>query len=153
MTEDKEVWVVDDDDSMRWVLEKALTKQNLKVIGFDTGNKVLQELKNAAPNAIVSDIRMPGIEGLSLLKQIRDDFPDLPVIIMTAHSDLDTTVSAYQGGAFEYLSKPFNIDDAVDLIVRACEVDNSSNSIESANKPQEMVGDSLAMQELSLIHI
>ena len=90
MTEDKEVWVVDDDDSMRWVLEKALTKQNLKVIGFDTGNKVLQELKNAAPNAIVSDIRMPGIEGLSLLKQIRDDFPDLPVIIMTAHSDLDT---------------------------------------------------------------
>ena len=148
MTEDKEVWVVDDDDSMRWVLEKALTKQNLKVIGFDTGNKVLQELKNAAPNAIVSDIRMPGIEGLSLLKQIRDDFPDLPVIIMTAHSDLDTTVSAYQGGAFEYLSKPFNIDDAVDLIVRACEVDNSSNSIESANKPQEMVGDSLAMQEV-----
>jgi two-component system nitrogen regulation response regulator GlnG len=145
---DKEIWVVDDDSSMRWVLEKALTKQNLKVVGFDSGDKVLLKLKKTTPNVIVSDIRMPGIQGLSLLKQIRDDFPDLPVIIMTAHSDLDTTVSAYQKGAFEYLSKPFNIDDAIDLILRACETDNISNSMERGGNPQEMIGDSLGIQEV-----
>ncbi|NIR29730.1 MAG: nitrogen regulation protein NR(I) [Gammaproteobacteria bacterium] len=119
MSSDEEIWVIDDDRSIRWVLEKALAREGLRVVGFETGEGVFDRLAVTRPGAIISDIRMPGVDGLSLLKSINERHPDLPVVIMTAYSDLDSTVSAYQGGAFEYLPKPFDIDDAVELVRRA----------------------------------
>ena len=107
------VWVVDDERSIRWVLEKALTQEGLHVTCFEDGQALLNVLADNPPDAIVSDIRMPGIDGLSLLERIKSTFPDLPVIIMTAHSDLDSAVSSIQGGAFEYIPKPFEVDSTV----------------------------------------
>ena len=121
----KTVWVVDDDRSIRWVLERALKQADMEVETFDNAKKVLQEINSRTPNAIITDIRMPGIDGLELLSQLNDQAPSLPVIIMTAHSDLDSAVSAYQGGAFEYLPKPFDVDDAIELVNRA--IQHSSN--------------------------
>ncbi len=114
-----QVWVIDDDKSIRWVLEKAFSREGMDVKCFADGNKVLARLKSTRPDIIISDIRMPGIDGLSLLEQIREQNPQLPVVIMTAHSDLDSALSAYQGGAYEYLPKPFDIDEAVALVKRA----------------------------------
>jgi len=113
------IWIVDDDRSIRWVLEKALEKEGLNVRTFDSGDAALKQLTTDKPVAIVSDVRMPGIDGLGLLGILQKDFPEIPVIIMTAHSDLDSAVSAYQGGAFEYLPKPFDVDEAVAVTRRA----------------------------------
>ncbi|MBM4200067.1 MAG: response regulator, partial [Gammaproteobacteria bacterium] len=115
-----QVWVVDDDRSIRWVLEKALQKASLETRSFTNGNALLDALSFGKPDAILTDIRMPGMDGIELLKNIQAGYPELPVIIMTAHSDLESAVSAFHGGAFEYLPKPFDVDEAVDLVQRAC---------------------------------
>lgn len=115
----KAVWIVDDDQAIRWVLEKALARAAVPTRSFSQASDVLDALMTDTPSALVSDIRMPGGSGLDLLRKIKERQPGLPVIVMTAFSDLDSTVSAFQGGAFDYLAKPFDINDAVALIERA----------------------------------
>ncbi|MGH2931030.1 MAG: response regulator, partial [Solirubrobacteraceae bacterium] len=113
------VWLVDDDASIRWVLERALRNGGMTPRAFESAEPALEALRRDAPDVLITDIRMPGESGLSLLRRIRDTRPALPVIVMTAHSDLGSAVSAYEGGAFEYLPKPFDIDQAVALVRRA----------------------------------
>ncbi len=115
----KPVWIVDDDQAIRWVLEKALEKAGIQTVSFAGSQDVEEALDTESPAAIVSDIRMPGMNGLVLLKKIKARFPDLPVIIMTAHTDLQSTVSAFQDGAFDFLAKPFDVNEAVSLVSRA----------------------------------
>ncbi|MGD8884918.1 MAG: nitrogen regulation protein NR(I) [Gammaproteobacteria bacterium] len=147
----KSVWVVDDDRSIRWVLERALKQAGMEVETFDNARRVLQEITHRKPNAIITDIRMPGIDGLTLLSQLHEQAADLPVIIMTAHSDLDSAVSAYQGGAFEYLPKPFDVDDAIELVSRA--IQHSQNrqpetTIGEQAQTPEIIGEAASMQEV-----
>lgn len=144
------VWIIDDDRSIRWVLEKALSKAGMEVSSFENGSGILDTLKHAQPDALMTDIRMPGIDGLELLKQVQAEYPDLPVIVMTAHSDLDSAVSAYQKGAFEYLPKPFDIDEAVELAQRACELSNekSQGAKPELEQMPEIIGKAPAMQEV-----
>ena len=111
-----EIWVVDDDQSIRWVLERALAKEGYRVRSFREARDVIAALDESVPKVLVSDIRMPGESGIELLYQVRQKRPDMPVIIMTAYSDLDSAVSAFQGGAFDYLPKPFDVPKAVELI-------------------------------------
>ena len=120
MTHADEVWIVDDDRSIRWVLEKALQKAGIKAQCFSSAEGIVERLDQVQPDAVVTDIRMPGLDGLGLLKRLQERCPELPVIIMTAHSDLESAVSAFHGGAFEYLPKPFDVDEAVDRVSRAC---------------------------------
>src|SRR6185503_4530220 len=115
----KPVWVVDDDRSIRWVFEKALAREGIPFKTFALAQEAIDELSSATPQVLVSDIRMPGSSGLQLLQNVKQQHPNLPVIIMTAYSDLESAVSAFQGGAFEYLPKPFDVDQAVELIRRA----------------------------------
>lgn len=144
------IWVVDDDRSIRWVLEQALSQADMNVKTFENAADVLENLKTSKPDAIISDIRMPGMDGFDLLSQIQTDYPDLPVIIITAHSDLDSAVSAYQGGAFEYLPKPFDVDDAVALAQRAVKQNKSIQqpATESKSKVSEIIGEAASMQEV-----
>ena len=107
MTTDSQVWIIDDDRSIRWVLEKSLQGEGLNVESFDCADKALEALDNGKPEAIISDVRMPGTNGLEFLQQIQDNHPEIPVIIMTAHSDLDSAVASYQSGAFDYMPKAF----------------------------------------------
>jgi len=145
------VWVVDDDRSIRWVLQKALESVAIDVRVFENAADVLSELKNDTPDVLVSDIRMPGMDGLQLLRDIKQNIPDLPVIIMTAYSDLDSAVSVYEGGAFEYLPKPFDVDEAVDLVRRAI-VHRDEQLQQTTEKPiiltTEIIGEAPAMQEV-----
>src|SRR5690554_6795280 len=104
------IWIVDDDRSIRWVLEKSLDKAGFSSQSFESGDSVLEELRSHQPDAIITDIRMPGTDGLDVLRQIHDRYPQVPVIIMTAHSDLASAVKSYKRGAFEYLPKPFDIN-------------------------------------------
>ena len=120
MTHADEVWIVDDDRSIRWVLEKALQKAGIKTQCFSSAEGIIERLDEVQPDAILTDIRMPGLDGLGLLKRLQERCPELPVIIMTAHSDLESAVSAFHGGAFEYLPKPFDVDEVVDRVSRAC---------------------------------
>ena len=113
------VWLVDDDASIRWVLERALKHGGMSARVFDAAEPALEALRRESPDVLITDIRMPGASGLELLKRIRDARPALPVIVMTAHSDLGSAVSAYEGGAFEYLPKPFDIDQAVAFLVQS----------------------------------
>ena len=113
------VWLVDDDASIRWVLERALRNDGMSPRAFEAAEPALDALRRESPDVLITDIRMPGASGLELLRLIRDARPALPVIVMTAHSDLGSAVSAYEGGAFEYLPKPFDIDKAVALVRRA----------------------------------
>ena len=115
----KPVWIFDDDRSIRWVLEKALAREDIVYKSFVSAHDMMQALSSGQPSVLVSDIRMPGESGLVLLDKVKERFPQLPVIIMTAYSDLDSAVAAFQGGAFEYLPKPFDVDHAVALIRRA----------------------------------
>ena len=151
MTADK-VWIVDDDRSIRWVLEKALMQEGLEATTFEDAQTLLNKLAKDKPHAIVTDIRMPGIDGLTLLTKIRMEHPDLPVIVMTAHSDLDSAVSSYQGGAFEYLPKPFDVDDAINLVKRAIahhhEQQKTSTPVLAVTKGVDIIGESPAMQEV-----
>ena len=122
----KDVWVIDDDRSIRWVLERALKKANLDVKLFASATNAMQALANDTPQVIITDVRMPGMDGFEFLEKVQTQYPELPVIVMTAHSDLDNAVNAYQGGAFEYLPKPFDVDEAVELTKRACHPCNES---------------------------
>lgn len=145
----KPVWVVDDDRSIRWVLEKALARANIPCKLFGSAQEVLAELDNDTPQVLVSDIRMPGSGGIELLRKVKGRHPALPVIIMTAFSDLESAVSAFQGGAFEYLPKPFDVDKAVELIRRA--VDESLRESATDDAPAELpeiLGQAPAMQEV-----
>ncbi len=144
------VWVIDDDPSIRWVLEKALKSASFLVSSFETADAALEYLNNSQPDVIITDIRMPGMDGFEFLNVLNEKHPEIPVIIMTAHSDLDSAVSAYQGGAFEYLPKPFDIDDAVDLTQRACK---KSDEYASKHASQEIatpdiIGEAPSMQEV-----
>ena len=149
MTRGPRVWVIDDDRSIRWVLERALSKAEMHVTCFPSGEGVMETLERERPDAILSDIRMPGIDGLALLRQITARYPELPVIIMTAHSDLDSAVSAFHGGAFEYLPKPFDIDEAVSQASRACRRARSEvvEDLPLLDRP-EIIGEAPAMQDV-----
>jgi two-component system nitrogen regulation response regulator GlnG len=143
------VWVVDDDQSIRWVLERALQKEGLSVRLFESARACLTALPGGAPRVLVSDIRMPGESGLQLLQQAKAQHPGLPVIIMTAFSDLDSAVSSFQGGAFDYLPKPFDLPKAIALIRRAVEEgEREAAAVESAHETPELLGLAPAMQEV-----
>jgi two-component system, NtrC family, nitrogen regulation response regulator GlnG len=143
------VWIVDDDQSIRWVLERALTREGFEVRAFSSARECLDAFDNDAPQVLVSDIRMPGDSGLELLQQVKLRRPGMPVIIMTAFSDLDSAVSAFQGGAFEYLPKPFDLPKAIELIRRAvAESVRESAAEESIDATPEMLGQAPAMQEV-----
>lgn len=147
------IWVIDDDRAMRWVLEKTFKEEGFDVTNFEEAQTALERLHNDSPDVILTDIRMPGIDGLTFLSKVKNSHPDLPVIIMTAHSDLESAVSSYQTGAFEYLPKPFDIDEALALVNRAIlhvnklqqqEATRAVSSIQST----EIIGESPAMQEV-----
>ena len=147
--EPRDVWIVDDDRSIRWVLEKALAREGIPHKSFATAYEVLQALAVGEPQVLVSDIRMPGESGLVLLDKIKERFPHIPVIIMTAHSDLDSAVAAFQRGAFEYLPKPFDIDHAIALIRRATnETAVIAPASGMADGTPEILGQAPAMQEV-----
>jgi two-component system nitrogen regulation response regulator GlnG len=146
----KPVWVVDDDASIRWVLEKALGRAHLPVRLFESASDAMRALQEDTPQVLVSDIRMPGDSGLELLEKVKARLPDLPVIIMTGFSDLDSAVNAFQGGAFEYLPKPFDIDEATALIQRAVK-ESAGDAVarpSAVEVPLEMLGQAPAMQEV-----
>jgi len=145
------VWIVDDDRSIRWVLQKAIEAVEITVRAFESADLVLEELKQDLPDVLVSDIRMPGIDGLQMLAEVKEHYPDLPVIIMTAYSDLDSAVSVYEGGAFEYLPKPFDVDEAVELVQRAITHSKETHqevSDDDINLGSEIIGEAPAMQEV-----
>ena len=147
MSQGASVWVVDDDASIRWVLEKALSNAGFAVALFDNADDVLKRVRREQPDVIVTDIRMPGTSGLEMLEVLGSDVPDLPVIVMTAHSDLDSAVSAYQGGAFEYLPKPFDLEEAVVLVGRALQKKAlGETESRTAERDSEIIGEAPAMQ-------
>lgn len=152
MTDRDSVWIVDDDRSIRWVLERALQKASIEVRCFSNANGLMTALQQNTPDAIVTDIRMPGMDGLQLLERLHLQHSQLPIIIMTAHSDLESAVSAFHGGAYEYLPKPFDLDEAVDLVRRACAQGKSNSSSRKDhhedNRPSEIIGEAPAMQEV-----
>ena len=157
---DEYVWVIDDDQSIRWVLEKTLKQAGMNVNVFESADEALDAMRDnaLAPDAVISDIRMPGSDGLSLLSRFQQTHPDTPVLIMTAFSDLDSTVSAYEGGAFEYIPKPFDVDTVLEQVKRACNKQKDERAAERKNtksksspqteEPAELIGDAPAMQEV-----
>jgi len=148
-SESLRVWLVDDDASIRWVLERALKHGGMSARVFDAAEPALEALRRESPDVLITDIRMPGASGLELLKRIRDTRPALPVIVMTAHSDLGSAVSAYEGGAFEYLPKPFDIDQAVALARRAAHAGlQGSGEAGGAPRIPELLGRAPAMQQV-----
>ncbi|MDI1360815.1 nitrogen regulation protein NR(I) [Methylotenera sp.] len=145
----KPIWIIDDDKSIRWVFEKALARTDLEFKTFSSVAEALNALEREQPQVVVSDIRMPNGSGLDFLSEIKQKFPDIPVIIMTAYSDLESAVAAFQGGAFEYLAKPFDVDQAIDVIKRAVEESTrqAPESTEVEATP-EIIGQAPAMQEV-----
>ena len=150
MTLNNRVWIVDDDKSIRWVLERALVKERLEPLSFENAHELLQRLDGDKPDVIISDIRMPGLDGLALLEEIKGKTPDVPVIIMTAFPDLDRVVSSFQGGAYEYLSKPFDIDELLSLVKRAIQRHPAQQESATARDvtTDEIIGSATAMQEV-----
>jgi two-component system, NtrC family, nitrogen regulation response regulator GlnG len=145
----KPVWIVDDDRSIRWVIEKALSREGIAYNSFSSAQEALEALSGGAPEVLVSDIRMPGSSGLELLEAIKQRHPAVPVIVMTAYSDLDSAVAAFQGGAYEYLPKPFDVDQAVDLIRRALDESRRESQVtEPIAETPEILGQAPAMQEV-----
>jgi len=143
------VWVVDDDRSIRWVLEKALAREGIPHQSFASAYEVMQALALSRPQVLVSDIRMPGESGLALLAEVKERHPQVPIIIMTAYSDLDSAVAAFQGGAFEYLPKPFDVDHALALIRRAAvEARQAPAAVAAPGESPEILGQAPAMQEV-----
>ncbi|MDP2903381.1 MAG: nitrogen regulation protein NR(I) [Methylovulum sp.] len=159
MNKPETVWIIDDDKSIRWVVEKALQKAAINTRSFSGAMELLSALQNGTPDALITDIRMPGIDGLELLEKVQVSHPDLPVIVMTAHSDLESAVSAFHGGAFEYLPKPFDIKEIVDLAHRACihsrqqqeraRAENTAGmELAALETTPEIIGAAPAMQEV-----
>ncbi len=151
MDKKREVWIVDDDRSIRWVLEKALTQADMNVTSFDRAEPIMARLGEETPDVIISDIRMPGSDGLTMLKQVKRAHPDLPVIIMTAYSDLDKAVASFKGGAFDYLAKPFDVDEVVSLVQRAVtrNREREADQLKGAEaRVPEIIGAAPAMQEV-----
>jgi two-component system, NtrC family, nitrogen regulation response regulator GlnG len=150
------IWVVDDDHSIRWVLERALKSAGFTVEAFESAAMLRARLRTSTPDVLFSDIRMPGEDGLSLLSSLQNSHPDLPIIIITAHSDLDSAVGAFEGGAFDYLPKPFDIDDAVRLAQRALSSRQPQTDIttveaspsNTADTQTDLIGNAPAMQEI-----
>jgi len=156
MNSQRKVWVIDDDRSIRWVLERALTQAGLEVTCFESARGIMERLAHGTPNAIITDIRMPGPDGLQLLAEVSATYTQLPMIIMTAYSDLESTVAAYRGGAFEYIPKPFDVDEAVELVKRAIshvdsdidDQDETSISPSPTLPEPEIIGFAASMQEV-----
>jgi len=145
----KNIWVLDDDKSIRWVFEKALSKENLPCKTFSNTNEAINQFNHETPSVIVSDIRMPGESGLSFLTKVKTKFPEIPIIIMTAYSDLDTAVSAFKSGAFEYIAKPFDIDKVVEVIRQAMSESIKDKVVEETPEVfPEIIGQAQSMQEL-----
>jgi len=147
-----QAWIVDDDHAIRWVLERTLKTENISHASFSDGECLWEQLLVEQPDVIISDVRMPRIDGIALMEKIHQRFPDLPIIIMTAHSDLDSAVNAYQSGAFEYLPKPFDIHEATTLVKRAISHSNekkaSKKQKKTLNISSEIIGEAPAMQEV-----
>ena len=152
MTERKlNVWVVDDDQSVRWVLEKALRQANMEPTCFERAEHLLEAIDSAEPDVLITDVRMPGMSGITLLQHLRDRHPSLPIIVITAHSDLENAVAAYKGGAFEYLPKPFDIDEAIELVHKAARLnhgDAPESDDSSSRDTPALIGQAPAMQEV-----
>ncbi len=150
MTKPLEVWVVDDDQSVRWVLEKALRQADMQTRSFERGEHMLDALVSEMPDVLITDVRMPGMDGLVLLDRLSHRHPELPVIVVTAHSDLENAVAAYEGGAFEYLPKPFDVDEAVELVRKAARQNVNGTAGTSAGKKDipSLIGQAPAMQEV-----
>jgi two-component system nitrogen regulation response regulator GlnG len=144
------VWIIDDDRSIRWVLEKALAQAGMTVRSFESANDVAETLERMQPDVILTDIRMPGVSGLDLLATLSRQAPEIPVIIMTAHTDLESAVSSYRGGAFEYLPKPFDVDEAVTLVRRAIEHRRRQKAapLPANERTPGIIGEAPAMQEV-----
>ncbi len=144
------VWVVDDDQSVRWVLEKALKQADMDTRSFERAEHLLEALDDTEPDVLITDVRMPGMSGLALLERLQATCPHLPIIVITAHSDLENAVAAYKGGAFEYLPKPFDIDEAVDLVRKAARANGGGDagSGEAPSAIASMIGQAPAMQEV-----
>ena len=143
-------WVVDDDQSVRWVLEKALKQADIESRSFERAEHLLDAMQSDVPDVLVTDVRMPGMSGIALLERVHEDHPELPIIVITAHSDLDNAVAAYKGGAFEYLPKPFDIDEAVDLVRKAARETAGSAPVDeaAAGSIPSLIGQAPAMQEV-----
>lgn len=149
MNMNNDIWVIDDDRSIRWVLERALNKANLNVELFDSATNAIKALESSTPQVIITDVRMPGMDGFQFLETVQTQHPELPVIVMTAHSDLDNAVHAYKGGAFEYLPKPFDVEEAVELAKRAYQSNDETTSANTITEDvPEIIGESQAMQEV-----
>jgi len=145
-----EVWVVDDDQSVRWVLEKALKQADMETRSFERAEHLLEAIDEGEPDVLITDVRMPGMSGIALLERLRSTNPELPIIVITAHSDLENAVAAYKGGAFEYLPKPFDIDEAVELVNKAARA-SGAKADTSGDAPESiasMIGQAPAMQEV-----
>ena len=144
-----QVWVVDDDQSVRWVLEKALKQADMEPRSFERAEHLLEAIDAGQPDVLITDVRMPGMSGLALLERLRSSCPDLPIIVITAHSDLENAVAAYKGGAFEYLPKPFDIDEAVELVRKAARLNGVGQAVDApAGAMASMIGQAPAMQEV-----
>ena len=142
------VWIVDDDQSVRWVLEKALKQADMETRSFERAEHLLDALDGDRPDVLITDVRMPGMSGITLLERLQDSSPELPVIVITAHSDLESAVAAYKGGAFEYLPKPFDIDEAVELVHKAARKNGVPEPTAKPDAMASMIGQAPAMQEV-----
>ncbi|MDJ0699445.1 MAG: nitrogen regulation protein NR(I) [Woeseiaceae bacterium] len=145
------VWVVDDDQSVRWVLEKALRQADIESRSFERAEHLLEAIETGAPDVLITDVRMPGMSGIALLERLRAGHPDLPIIVITAHSDLENAVAAYKGGAFEYLPKPFDIDEAIALVNKAARINGFGQPDAAggdAGPIPTLIGQAPAMQEV-----
>lgn len=145
------VWIVDDDQSVRWVLEKALDQAGMVSRSFERAERLLEAIGDSTPDVLITDVRMPGMDGFALLERLNVSCPDLPIIVITAHADLDHAVAAYQGGAFEYLPKPFDLDEAIELVEKAARKNGramSDNRSKEASQIPALIGKAPAMQEV-----
>ena len=152
MNQKNTIWIIDDDRSIRWVLEKTLEQSGYDVVSFKSADLALEALRQDEPTAIISDVRMPGTSGMDFMTVLNETYAHIPTIIMTAHSDLESAISAYEGGAFEYLPKPFDIDEATLLVERACQHRDiqarSTQKTPDTRGRQEIIGEAPAMQEV-----
>ena len=145
--DNRHIWIVDDDESIRWVLERGLSEKGMDVKTFDSASKVIKKLETENPQLILTDIKMPGKSGIDLLDEVKELRPEIPIIIMTAHSDLESAVESYEHGAWEYLPKPFDIEEAVSMVQRATSVEGKEKE-EISDSKAEIVGEAAAMQEV-----